>query len=256
MQLENVWKWLDAVDQDHLDPLDQWGESPLRHPSQIATLGTTTVSRGADRSPSQLKPTPPSRILLRNGSVRVMREETKITAHDDEKNSYPRSRRSGFPTSVTQDQTNGNAPRLPVSGNTTSSGAIDQQAGASTCQPQTSRAEDNKDSVGVKRLPTFRERAHLHNLSGALRPPPVIQVEVTDPVAIECQGARVVGGARQNGVRRLADMTRTSRRHTTEGEGALHRSNALRRPSNVRAESKSGSKYNTDKLNSGPTKFA
>ena len=254
MRLENVWKWLDAVDQGNLDPLDQWGVSPLRQPSQIETLGTTTVSRDTDRSPSQLLPTPPSGILLRNGSVRLTRQKTKTTAPKDEKNTYPKSRGSGSPTSVTQDQTNGNVARLPVSSITTGPEPTDQRAGESTCQPQTSRAEGNKDPIGVKRLPTFRERARLHNLPGISQPTPVIQVEVTDPVAVNCQGAKVVGDRRHNGIRRLVDMTRTSRRHTVDGDLKLHRSNALRRPSNVRAESKQ--LRNIDKLDSGPTNFA
>ena len=237
MQLENVRKWLDAVDQDHLDPLDQWGVSPLRHPSQTATLGTNTISRDADSSPSQLNPIPPSGILLRNGTVRVTRQKSKATAHNDEKDIYTKSRVSSFPTSAAQDLENEDPSQTPAPGIYTGSDAMDH----TTRQLQTSGAEGTSDSLGVKRLPTFRERARLH-LPGVSRPTPVIQVEVTDPVAVNCQGAKVVGGPRQNGLRRLVDRTRTSRRNTTDWEGALHRSNALRRPSNVRAEDKSGAK--------------
>ena len=223
MHSEDVWKWLDAVDQENLNALDQWGEPPPPH------------SHNADAA----KSLPPSAILLRNGSVRMTGPNSSFLVHDVDNQNRPESLVPGVPTSIAHDAGGDNHSQLLAPDIiTTGSETIDQRADSSSARHQhTSAGEGDDDPVSPKRLPTVPERARVRGLSGVvLQSVPVIQVEVADPVAVNCQGARVVGGNRPNGLRSLPRMATMSRRHTNAnaGEGALHRSNALRKQSFVR----------------------
>lgn len=218
MHAEEVWKWLDAINEGRLDPMDHWGAPPPRRPRSIS------VSSGGEKETYQhynskrnaevaslLESIPPAGILLRNGSVRLTGQNPEIFAHDLENENHPQSLTPGFPASSKVLQASGRE------------GKIDP------CEP--------------KRLPSFFERARVHGISGAKRSIPVIHVEVKDPVDMNCQGARVVGGYQQNGLLNLPSMSKKTRRDITAGEGVLHRSNAVRKPSNVRAEPKVYPKY-------------
>ena len=221
MHSEDVWKWLDAVDQDNLDALDQWGEPPPPH------------SHNVDAA----KSLPPLAILLRNGSVRMTGPISPFLVHDVDNKNRPESRVPDLPTSIAHDAGGDNHSQLLAPGIiTTGSEIMNQRADASSARHQhTLTGEGDGDPVSPKRLPTFPERARVRGLSGVvLQSVPVIQVEVADPVAINCQGARVVRGHWPNGLQSLPRMATVSRRHTNAGEGALHRSNALRRQSFVR----------------------
>lgn len=246
----NVWQWLVTVDEDHLDPLDQWGAPPPRRPAQDRSprsIGASSCSDGETYEQynnkcnaevaSLLESIPPTGILLRNGSIRFTGHNPKIFSHDAENENHPQSLVPGFPQTFAQDLEKWNRPQSLIPSVATDSAATSQQTDApSTRRLQTSGREGNSDSPNRKRLPTFPERARVRGLSGVLHSTPVIHVEVKDPVAINCQGARVVGGYQQNGLQSLPSMSKHSRRNTTAGEGALHRSNAVRKPSNVRAE--------------------
>lgn len=83
MHPENVWRWLDAIDQDHLDPLDQWGLLPSPRRSQDKPPRSKNVFDGSGGEIHQQNKgkhnaelaslqayTPPAGILLRNGSIR------------------------------------------------------------------------------------------------------------------------------------------------------------------------------------------
>lgn len=229
----DIRKWLDAVDKDDLDPLDQWGAPPPRRPPHNTSPRSINVSGGDNKETYQqynrkrnaevtsvLEFIPPAGVLLRNGSIKLTGKNPKIFAHDVKNEDHPQSLTPGFPA------------RSEVTGQPTHNSIRDLQ---------TSGKEGNKDSPNRKRLPTFPERAR--RISGALHSNPVIHVEVKDPVATDCQGARVVGGYQQNGLQSLPSMSKKSRRNTTAGERALHRSNAVRKPSNVRAEPKAHQKY-------------
>ena len=213
MHSEEVWKWLDAINEDRLDPLDHWGAPPPRRPRSISVSGADKKEtyqeyngkRNAEVA-SLLESIPPAGILLRNGSVRLTNQNPEPFAQDMENENHPQSLVPGFPTSSRVLQASGR--------------------------------EGNSDAYKPKRLPSFPERARVRGLPLALRSTPVIHVEVKDPVAVNGQGARVVGGHKQNGLQGLPGMGRKPRRDTTAGEGVLHRSNAFRKPSNVRAEPK------------------
>ena len=218
MHPEDVRKWLDAVDKDHLDPLDQWGVPQPRRPPQDTSLQSNNVSGGENKETYQqynrkrnaevasvLESIPPAGILLRNGSIRLTGENPKVLADDVKNDSHSQSLTPGFPAS---------------------SEVTGQPTHTSIRKLQSSGREGNSDSPNRKRLPTFPERARIE-----------------DPVATNCQGARVVGGNQQNGLQTLPSMSKKSRRNTTAGEGPLHRRNAVRKPSNVRAEPKAHQKY-------------
>ena len=223
--------WLDAVEQDHLDPLDQWGVPPSRYSPQDTTSRSDNDSQITDGETYEqysrkrnaeaailLQSIPPAGILLRNGSIRVTRQNPKFFAYDVKNENHPQALLPGYPTS--------------------SIAIGDRTDTSSIRQFQVSGREGNENSNSPKRLPTSAERARDLGHSGSLHSTPIIHVEIKDPIAINCQGARVAGGHRQDGLQTLPSIRNKSRRNVTAGEGALQRSNAVRRPSNVRAEPK------------------
>ena len=227
MQPEDVWKWLDAVDQEHLDPLDQWRLPTLQMPTQKAALNSDNVFRGggddnllsAD-AVSLLKSTPPSGLLLRTGDIRMIGSNPSSDVGIKE---HPKPPVPNPPATVTVD-----GKRKSCFGSVAPSTSIAPKATAQRAHPPPTRhvhfaaKEPKHTPIRRKRLPSYLERARTEE---ALQSIPVIRVEVADPVAVECQGARVVN---------IPSETGQSRRHTTAtGEAALHRSNALKRPSNV-----------------------
>ena len=246
MRPENVVKWLDAVDQEHLDPLDQWGVPPPQRPPQDIPIRSESISDGGDGETYQqynrkrnaevaslLKYVPPAGILLRNGSIRVTGQSPQVLAYDAENENYPQSLVLGLPKCFAHNVEKENRSQSLVPAFTTSSEASGQRTDAPpTRQLQISGREGNVVSPKPKRLPTSLERARVRDLSGASLSPPIIHVEVKDPVAINCQGSRVVGCYQQKDLQSLPSMAVKSRRNTSAGEGALHRRNATRRPSN------------------------
>ena len=239
MQLETIWKWLDAVDEDHLDPLVQWSVQSPGLPHRDTSAGPDNLYRATDGEKYQqynhkynaevagiLKSVPPSGILLRNGSIRNTGKDPKALAHDVENFDHPQSLIPGFAA----DELRGlNPPQFSAP---TTPESISQRANTpSTRQLQTSGRECNDVSTKSKRLPPPSQRPRLQSI-------PTIRVEVRDPVALNCQGARVVGGFQQTGLQSLPSMKEKERRHTTAEGGALHRSNAVRKNSHVRVEPK------------------
>ena len=232
MQPENVWKWLEAVDQEHLDPLDQWCVPTLQSPTQKTVLKSDTVFRGGDErllyadAVSSLKSIPPSGLLLRTGQIRMIGSNSSSDVGNKE---HPKPLVPNSPTTATVEVKRKTCFQPVAPSTIITPKATGQSAHPSpTHQVQYSAKGTKRIPIRRKRLPTYLDRAKTE----ALQSIPVIQVEVTDPVAVECQGARVVGG-------NLPNRTNKSRRHTTAtGEGALHRSNALKRRSNVRPMSR------------------
>ena len=237
MQLENVWRWLDAVDEDHLDPLNQWGLSPLqgfpqdppRHPENVfcgdqATYQPLEITHNPEDA-SLIRSIPPAKILLRNGSIRT----TSRVGND------------------TRDVENKKHPQLLQPGLGTSSGTtipFQQRRGAPSIRKlQFSGREGKIDSADPKRLPNFTERSRVRGLSQALQPNPEILDHVKEPVTIDCEGARVLGGYQHNGLKDLPSMSPELHGNTNAEEKVLHRSNAIRRPSNLRAEPKARPRY-------------
>ena len=230
MQLGNIWRWLDAVDEDHLEPLDQWGLSLLQgFPQDFPRLpenvhlgdNATYQADNKNHTPedaSLVRSIPPAKLLLRNGSIRT----------------------TGKPANDVSDVENNKHPQLLQAGLRTRPGTtfpIQQRRGApSFRQPQLPGREGNIDSFNPKGLPTFPERSREHGLSEALQPNPIILDDVKEPIAIGCEGARVVGGYQHDGLKDLPSITNA-------GERVLHRSNAVRRPSNLRAEPKAHARY-------------
>ena len=227
MRPENIWEWLDAVDQEHLDPLDQWGVPTLQFSTQKAALKSDNVLRGGDETEVHadaaglLKSKPPSGLLLRTGDIKMIGSNSSSDVGKEE-HSKPLAPNSPAPVTV-------EVKRKPCSQPVAPSTIITPKATGHRTHPSPTPqvhfpAEETKHTpVRRKRLPSYLGRAHTE----AFQSVPVIQVEVTDPVAVECQGARVVEG-------NMPSKTGNSRRHTTAtGEAVLHRSNALKRPSNV-----------------------
>lgn len=247
MNFENVWKWLDAVDQDHLDQLDQWGVPSLQ---RIILRGSDTVPYGSDGETYQqyngrrnaevasiLENLPPAGILLRNGSIRSTSKNPMPFAQDANNENHPQSLLPGFSKDLAQtleneEHSQPQRPSFPTISKMTS-----QRRDAPPSGLQVSGRERNSESTNPKRLPTFAEHAHLRGISGTLHSKPVIHAVVTDTVAIDCQGARVVGGPCRKMLQNVSNMEVQLRRNTTNGDEALHRSNAIRRPSKVRAVS-------------------
>ena len=252
MRPENVWKWLDAVDQNHLDLLDQWGiprscRSPEDTSPQSGSLSDRRVRESYQQYnndsntevASLLQPIPPTGILLRNGSTRGIRQNPNFFACDAKNENHPQSLlpgfptnfakqfesenhpqslepglpasfapelksenhpqllRPGFPTNLVWDVETGNRSQSYIPSIATSSEAIRQRTDASYNRPlQISGREGNSESAKPKRLPSFTERASVHGLPEALPSNPIIHVQVEHPVAIKCQGARVVGDYR------------------------------------------------------------
>ena len=232
MRPENVRKWLDAVDQEHLDPLDQWRVPTLQIPTQKAALKSDNVFRGGDetllhaQAASPLKSTPPSGLLLRTGDIRLIGSNSSSGVGKKE---HPKPLLPHSPATV-KVEVKRKPCFQPVAPSTIMTPkATGQRAHPSpTHQAQSSAKETKNIPIRRKRLPTYLERAYTEAVQSIL----VILVEATDPVAVECQGERVVGGD-------VPSKTSNSRRHTTAtGEGALYRSNALKRPSNVRPGSR------------------
>lgn len=237
MQLENVWRWLDAVDEDHLDPLVQWGLAPLQGLSQDPPRRPESVFCGdkARYQPhekphhaedaSLVRSIPPAKILLRDGSIRTTRKLGN-DASDVETRKHPQLLQPGLGTS---------------SGTTV---PFQQRRGApSTRKLKFLGREGNIDSGDSKRLPTFTERSRVRGLSQALQPNPNTVDHVKEPVTIDCEGARVLGGYQHNGLKDLPSMSPKLHGNTNAEEKVLHRSNAIRRPSNLRAEPKARPKY-------------
>ena len=228
MQPESVWKWLDAVDQEHLDPLDQWRLPTPQIPTQKTALKSDNVFRGSDgtllhaEAASSVKPTAPSGLLLRTGKIRMIGSNSSSDVGMKE---HPKLPGPNSPATVTVEVKRKPCFQTVAPSTIITPKATGQRAHpSSTRQLQPSGQEGKHIPIRRKRLPTYLERAHTE----ALQSIPVIQVEVTDPVAVECQDARVEGGD-------MPSKRRNSRKHTTAtGEGALHRSNALKRPSSVR----------------------
>ena len=232
MQPENVWKWLDAIDEEHLDPLDQWGVPTQQLPIQEPALKFDNVFRGCDEkllhtdAASPLKPPPPSGLLLRTGNIKIIGSNS---SSDAGKKEHPKPPVRDSPATSTVD-----VKRKPCFKSVDPSTIINLKATGQRAhlspnrQVQSLTTEAKNIPIRRKRLPTYFEKAHTE----ALQSIPVIQVEAADPVAVVCQGARVVGGS-------TPSKTSDSRRHTmASGEGALHRSNALKRPPNVRPGSR------------------
>ncbi|CAD6583091.1 MAG: hypothetical protein ASARMPREDX12_001172 [Alectoria sarmentosa] len=217
MHPENVWEWLDAVDQDHLDPLDQWGIPPpprppwntpprsdsLTHSSEGETYQQYNEMRNAEAA-SLLKAMPPAGILLRNGSIRVTQQNPRFFAWDVKNENHPQSLLPGFPTSLAPDAENKNNPMSLGPGFPASSVATGERTDTSSPRElQVSGREGNERLKNPKRLPGSVGRSRDLGHSGSLHSIPTIHVEVRDPVAINCQGARVVGGHQQNGLQSL-----------------------------------------------------
>ena len=232
MQPESVWKWLEAVDQEHLDPLDQWRVPTRQIPTQETVPKSDNVFRGRDArllhadAASPLKAAPPSGLLLRTGNIRMIGLNS---SSDEGKKQHPKPPVPNSPATVTVDVKRKPSFQPAAPSTVITPKATGQRAHPSPTRPLQPAAQEGKHiAIRRKRLPTYLERAHTE----ALQTIPVIQVEVTDPVAVECQGARVEGGD-------MSSKMSSSRRHTTAtGEGSLHRSNALKRPSNVRPVSR------------------
>ena len=251
MHAENVWEWLDAVDQDHLDPLYQWGvPAPQLHPREIppgsdiipwnsgGKIDQQYNGEGNSDAASPLKSKPPSGVLLRSGNIRMIGLNSSSLAHNVENDEDSKSLVSGRSTKVASHVKSENSFQSGVPGITTTSQATHQQVDASpTRQPQSSEREGNGLPITRKRLPTSAERARARDFSGVLQPVPVVQVSAIDSVAIDYQGARVVGGYQRNHLQTLPSEENLSRRHNTAERAALHRSNALKGHSNVRAGS-------------------
>lgn len=227
MRPEDVWRWLDAVDQEHLDPLYQWCAPTLQIPTQKTALKSDNIFGGGDEklfqadAASPLKSTTPCGLLLRTGNIRMIGSNS---SSDVGKKEHSKPLAPNPPAPVTLE-----VKRKPCSQPAAPSTIITPKATGQRAQPSPTRrvhfsAKDTKHiPIRRKRLPSYLDRAHTE----ALQSIPVIPVEPTDPVAVECQGARVVGG-------NMSSKTGNSRRHTTATEeGALHRSNALKRLSNV-----------------------
>ena len=237
MQLENVWRWLDAVDEDHLDPLVQRGLSPLQGLSQDPPRRPESIFCGdkARYQPrekphnaedaSLVRSIPPAKILLRNGSIRTTNRVGNDT-RDVENKKHPQLLQPGLGT---------------ISGTTF---PFQQRRGApSTRKLQFLGREGNIDSADPKRLPTFTERSRVRGLSRALQLNPEILDHVKEPVTIHCEGARALGGYQHNGHKGLPSMSPEVHGNTNAEEKVLHRSNAIRRPSNLRAEPKARPRY-------------
>ena len=346
MLLEDIWKWLVAVDQDRLELMDQWDKPPPRACTRKPVPKANTVSHAGKRTFQQydenrnadaaslLKPPPPAAgMLLRNGNIKMFGAGSTPPADDvgNEKSIEPSGNSCftnivetieeeaelspEYPMGITtveessesmtppeddvenedvssqplapsandagnreasrqpvvhpadnmkvqeelQPQSSGQSkknvskvksekseksvqPRTPATDESESeqgglsSGYSDSadDPPASDCPPnqlQSTGREGNGISITRKRLPTYPEQSRTRADLGVLQSIPSIHIEDTDPVAIECQGARVIGG-------NLPIRARTSRRYTTpNGKGALHRSNALKGPSKVRGGS-------------------
>lgn len=229
MHAESIWKWLNAVDEDDLDPLDQWDVPPPRpayqnipsqsfgvsHGNHVESYQQYNEKRNAEMA-GLLDSIPPVGLLLRNGSIK-MTGHTPNLAHDVENEKQLLPLVPDYPTSCEESGQGSDPPamrKLHVSGR-----------------------EGNSDAAHPKKLPTYPERAYVRSRSRALQATPTIHVEAKDPVAISCQGAKVVGGYQQNDLRGLPSMIEKVRSYTVAGEGAqraLRRSNAQRRPSNMR----------------------
>ena len=258
MHPENVWRWLDAIDQDHLDPLDQWGlPPPPRRSLQDISPRSKHVFDGSGgekhqqyngkhnaESTSLQESIPPAGILLRNGSIRLTGQSPGALGYDAEKENHPQSLVPGLPTCLTHTVEKEDRSQSLVPANGTSPEATGQRTDIPrTRQLQTSGRERNIDSANPKRLPTPAERAQVRDSSGVSLSTPIIDVEARDPIAINCQGARVVRAYQQDGLQSLPSMVEKSRRDTSAGEGALHRRNATRRPSKVNAGPNAHRKY-------------
>ena len=244
MRAENVWQWLDAVDQDDLDLLDQWGVPSPRHPSRSTSPGSDSVSRDGDGEPWQqydgkrntdigrtLESTPPSGIPLRNGSIRMTGGNSTFFAYDVVNENHPKSLVPGLPTNVAHDVKSETPSRLLFPGITTSEATGHRVETPAIRQLPAWKKEGNSDSLDVVKIVIRPGLARTYLPSGNLQSAPVIQTKVMDPLAINCQGARVVGGYEQHGLQNFAVK---SRRNTSAADTALHRSNALKRPLNVR----------------------
>ena len=257
MHPENVWRWLDAIDQDHLDPLDQWGLPPSPRRSQDKSPRFKHVFDGtggeihqqykekhnADLASLQ-ESIPPAGILLRNGSIRLTGQSPGALGYDAENDNHPQSLVPGLPACLTHTVEKEDRFQSLVPANSTSSEATGQRTNAPrTRQLQTSGRERNSDSTNPKRLPTSAERARVRDFSGVPHSISVTHVEAKDPIAINCQGARVVGAYQQDGLPSPPSMAEKSRRSTSAGEGALHRRNATKRPSKVNAGPNSHPRY-------------
>ena len=237
MQLENIWKWLDAVDEDHLEPLDQWGLSPLQDFPQDFPRLPQSVLLG-DKGPFQpynknhtpedaslLGSNPPAKLLLRNGSIRTTRKSGNSVSEVEIKN-HPQSLQAGLGTS--------SGTTIPVQ----------QRRGAPSFRElQFSGREGNIDSFNPKRLPAFPQRSRVRDLSEALQQHPVILDDVKRPIAIGCEGARVKVEYQHDGLKDHPSILPKLHGDINAGERVLHRSNAIRRPSNLRAEPKARPGY-------------
>ena len=244
MRADIVWKWLDAVDQDNLDLLDQWGV----HPSRNTSPGSDSFSQNIVREPCQrhdgkrntdiartMESSPPSGILLRNGSIRMAGDNSKFFAYDVANGNHPKSLVPGFSTNVAHDVKSEAPSQLLLPGTITSEPTHHRVETPSIHQLQVPEKDGNNGSSKAMNNQVHPGRARASFPTGSLQSPAVIQVEVIDSLALNCQGARVVGGYQQNDLQSLPSTAEKSRRNTTAGDTALHRSNALKRPSNVRA---------------------
>ena len=239
-----VWEWLDAVDQDNLDLLDQWGV----HPSRNSSPGSDSFSRDRDREPCQrhdgkgdtditrtMESSPPSGILLRNGSIRMAGENAKFFAYDVANGNHPKSLVPGFSTHVAHDVKSEVPSQLLPPRATVFEPTDHRIETPSIRQLQSWEKEGKNDSLKATNTEVHPGRPRAFSPTGSLPSPPVIQTGVIDSLALNCQGARVVGGHQQNDLQSLPSTAEKSRRNTTAVDTALHRSNALRRSSNVRA---------------------
>ena len=241
MQLENIWRWLDAVDEDHLEPLDQWGLSSLQgfpqdfpHLPQSVFFGDKATYQPYNKNDtpenaSLDRSNPPAKLLLRNGSIRTTRKSGNDVS-DVENKKHPQLLQAGLGTS--------SGTTVPVQQRR------GQRRGAPSIRKlQLSGREGNIDSFNPNRLPTFPERSRVRGLSEALHPNPITLDDVKEPIAISCEGARVTGGYQYNGLKDLSSMSPELHGNTNSAERVLHRSNAVRRPSNLRAELKAPPNY-------------
>ena len=237
MQLENIWKWLDAVDEDHLEPLDQWDLSTLQgFPQDFPRLPQSVLSGDmatfqpyneshTPEDASFVRSNPPAKVLLRNGSIRTTRKSENGVSDVENKN-HPQSLQAGLGTGLEM--------TFPVQ----------QRRGApSFRQLQLSGREGNIDSFNHKKLPPFPERPRVRSLSEAVQSNPIILDDVKEPTAIGCEGARVLGGYQHDGLKDLPRTLPKLHGDINAGERVLHRSNAVRRPSNLRADPKARPGY-------------
>ena len=231
MHLEVIWEWLDAVDQDNLDPLDQFGVPP-------PAAQFDHVAPRSDGEPCQqyekkdiTESKQPAGILLRTGSIRRTGENYKVFERDVEHENRPQALVPGFHANATDNKERKDATNPKV---TRQHSEYNWTRQLQNLQLHTSGRDGNNGPTKRKPLPNFADRASGRGNPGTRLSDRQSNVEVEDPVAVSCRGAKVVGECQKRYPQDIGSTTQKGRRNTTTGDQPLHRSNAFKRPSNVR----------------------